>query len=81
MSDKLAEQRSPHALLTYLGGFTLRVELLVAHVTAAAGDLKGDDDPVSHPDITRFPANLADYPHRFVTENVPRLRVFAARYS
>ena len=70
---RIAEQRRPHALVPHLGGFTLRVELLAAHVTVPAGDLEGDDDPVPDSQITRFAAHLADYPHRFVTEDVPRL--------
>jgi hypothetical protein len=41
-------------------------------MTAAAGDLKWDDDPVSHAEVSRFRADFADDSHGFVTEDVPR---------
>ena len=30
---RVAEQRGPHPLIAHLGGFALRIELLVAHVS------------------------------------------------
>ena len=69
---RIAEKRRPHTLVAHLRRLALGVQLLVAHVTAAAGDLERNDDSVSDLEVTRFIAYLTDNSHRLVPEDVSR---------
>src|ERR1044071_7520268 len=67
----VTEQRRAHALVTHLGRLALGVQLAVAHMTVAAGDLERDDDAVTRSQIARLAADFPDDAHRFVPEDVP----------
>jgi hypothetical protein len=49
----------------------LRIEVVVAHVAAAARNIERDDHPVVGLDMSDVGARLLDDPHRFVSEDVP----------
>ena len=74
-----AEQRSPHALLAYLGGLALGEELLAAHPTAPTGDVERDDHPVPGPYVADPGAHSLDDAHGFVPEDVTLVEEGAER--
>ena len=59
-------------MVAHLSGFALRIELPVAHVAAAAGDLERDDNAVADLEVTSFIADLAHDSHGFMPEDVAR---------
>jgi len=65
-----AEQRSPRALLSHLGGLALREQARPAHPALATRDLERDDDPVAHAQVADLGANLLHDPHRLVAQDV-----------
>ena len=58
----VAEQRGAHALVADLRGLTLGVELLVAHIATAAGDLERDHHPVADGEIGDAPPTSRTMP-------------------
>lgn len=71
----VAEERRPHAPVTYLRGLALGVEPLVAHETVAAADVEGDDHPVSRADLRHVRPDLLDDAHRLVAQDVAGVQI------
>jgi DNA end-binding protein Ku len=67
---RVAQQRGSLALLADLGGLALGVELLVAHEAAAAGDVEGDDHPITGRDLSDLGSHRLDDAHGLMAEDV-----------
>jgi hypothetical protein len=67
---RIAVERGPHAVLADLGRLALRLEVLLAHEAAPAGDLERHHHPVAGRQVRDGAADLLDDPHGLVSEDV-----------
>jgi len=58
-----------------LGSLTLGLQAALAHPAVAAGDVEGDDHPVSGHEVRYFGAHFLDDAHGFVAQHVAGLHV------